>query len=598
MINNRMSINGGKITSGSAFTNSGGSPSRIIQKANSQQIVANSFGNSASLGVSSVMNFGAPSHSTFLSGFVPEAAEQSLTPHYREIYYYDNIAGSTVDIKSTFPFSNHTLVGLPSADLKAFSESMSRMNIRQLFQEVSLSYLTDSAFVGSLIFEQSSKSFKDVLMHDYLSCNISTKPFHSLDPLISVDSSGVLNQFLGSSSPFKDSLLSGYPPELLNRFRSGHVDLDPLTTLYVGRRGGRARTSVSYLKRILPVYLLEKILYRGTLMEANRRQRATTHIMAGDDNWIPTEDELQNILTDFQRTDLDPLGAWVVTRNGLQVQDIRPGGDFWKWTETFDIFTPYKLRALGISEAFLSGDASFATAETALSVFLQDADAYRQELTYAVLTNKVFPILAVLHGLYKDPKAAKDSNTAQGLMFNLNNQSNLKLPTMRWHKSLESQDLSGQWDMLDKLSEKGFNIPLKMLAAAAGVDITSLMSEMEEDLEIRKTFQSLQDRIKSESPDTEDPGEGSEQIEFSALPRTLASPLKRKVPLLARKFDDSRPIGVVSKSGNQIHAVANESRHVKRSNENILKAMKSLSDPNRRKEVNEKVRSVLASNRR
>jgi hypothetical protein len=351
---------------------------------------------------------------------------------------------------------------------------------------------------------------------------------------------------------------------------------------------------VSYLKRLLPVYLLDKILYRGTLMEAHKRQRATTHIMAGDDNWIPTDTELQGMLEDFQKTDLDPLGAWVVTRNGISVQDIRAGGDFWKWTDTFDILTPYKLRALGISEAFLSGDASYATAEAAISVFLQDADAFRQEMTYSILTNKVFPILAVLHGLYRDPSKAANNDSVEGLMKNLSNQRNLKIPQIRWHKSLEGTDAASQWDMLDKLSEKGFNIPMKMLAAAAGLDITVLMSEMAEDVEVRKKMQALSDNIKEHSPDTEDEsqGDGGSSMEFSALPRTLDSPIKRKMPLLAREFDTNKQIGIMSKSGKVIHAVPNERSHQQKVNNNIVKAMRALQDPHHRKSVFDKVQSV------
>jgi hypothetical protein len=582
MLNNRLSVSAGNIVTRQQL------PSSLT--AGKKQITANLASSMSGIGgVSSIAAYGAPSFSTFLQGFVPDQVEQSLVPHYREIYYYDSVGGSAVDLKSHFPFSDFTLVGLDSKDLFPFSESMSRLNMQTLFQEISTAYLVDSAFVGSLIFDSDSKAFKDVLMHDYLSASFTTRPFHSLDPMISVNSSYNLQNFLNSDSPYKDFLLAGYPKSLLDRYSAGSVTLDPLTTLYVPRRvGSRDRLSVSYLKRILPVYLLDKILYRGTLMEAHKRQRATTHIMAGDENWIPNDSELQGILEDFQRTDLDPLGAWIATRNGIQVSDVRQGGDFWKWTDTFDIMTPFKLRALGISEAFLSGDASYSTAEAALTLFQDEAEAHRQHLTYSVLTNKIFPIIAILHGMYRVPSEAGSNDTAEGLMKNLSNQRNLKLPTVRWHKSLEGKDAASQWDMLEKLSEKGFSVPMKMFAAAAGIDITTLLSELNEDADIRKSMQEAAEKIKSQTPSTEP--EESESVEFSALPRMVSSPIKRKPPLLSREVDQSKPIGVLSKSGKVVHAVPNERSHQTKINNNLVKAMQALADPNHKESVRKKLR--------
>ena len=539
----------------------------------------------------STMNFGAPGFSTMLQGFVPDTNEASLTPHYREIYYYDSVGGATVDMMSTFPFSDYTLVGLESADLAAFSESMSRMNMRSLFQSISNCYMVDGAFIGSLIFDSNTRSFQDMLVHDYMSSSFSTKPFHALDPVITVNSSYQLSNFLSSNSPYVDQLLGSYPRQLIDKYASGSVVLDPLTTVYIPRQGLRDRNSISYLKRILPVYLLEKTMYRGTLMETSRRQRSTSHIKVGGENWIPTDEEMGATLAEFQRTDLDPLGAWIITRQDVDVQDVRIAGEFFKWQDTFETFTPYKLRALGISEAFLSGDASYATAEAAVSVFMEHADAYRQNITYQLFTSKIFPILSVLHGLYRDPSKVKDSGTPEGLMQNISNQRNLKIPTVRWHKSLEGKDEASQWDILTKLDEQGIPVPLKMLLAAAEIDPTTLFSELSEDVDLRKKLKDVKDRIANAGAqvgEAEEDSDGDGDMRFSALPHTASSPLVRKRPLLSRTFSD-KPIGVISKSGNSIHAVANETRHKKKMNEHLLQAMKSLKDPHHRQQVRNRV---------
>ena len=94
----------------------------------------------------------------------------------------------------------------------------------------------------------------------------------------------------------------------------------------------------------------------------------------------------------FQATEADPLGAWIATRNNIQVSEFRTAGDIWKWYETSESLTPMKLRALGISDAFLSGDASYASSESAYSTFVETVDSYRTHLTNKIFYNKIFPL--------------------------------------------------------------------------------------------------------------------------------------------------------------------------------------------------------------
>jgi len=550
----------------------------------------------------SVNTFGGPNFTTMFQGIIPEFNETGLIPYYRDIYYHDPVAGAAVDISSTFPFSDMSLSGLESKDLSIYNECLSRINVRTFLQEVSNNYLIDGQFTGSLIYDDTRKVFQDVLVHDALNTTVGRQPFHALDPVIKVNSSNVLNQMMSADSPYLDSVLTGYPMGVIDRFRQGTVVLDPLTTMFIPRKGAMDRTSVSYLKRIMPMYMLEKVLYRGTLTEAQKRQRPTSHIKTGDDTWIPTDEEMQGILSEFQRSELDPLGAWIITRQGVEVNDIRPPGDMWRWTDIIDIMVPYKLRALGISEAFLSGEASYATAEAAITVFLDSMDAYRQMLTYRIFTRKIFPIIAVIHGMYKDSSQRIPMRDTAGILANLSNHKNLKIPSVNWFKSLTGKDADSQWDMLDKLSEKGFTIPLKMWAAAASVDITSLMQDLEEDQKIKETIETLTGK-KAESigvhedSDTNEFDDVSEEPDGGALARVMRSGTKllsnrvqsRRIPLLAREMNPE--LASMSKSGGVRHSIVRESMSAKKSNETIVKALKNLSDPHYRASVRSKVKA-------
>lgn len=594
MLKNRLNILGGKIVP--SYTPSG--PTPVVA---SKKVTANYIPSTAGSPMNVAM-FGGPSFQTLFSGILPDTNERAMIPYYRDMYYYDPVAGATVDIMSSFPFSDLTLVGLDNEELTPFADTCARLNVRSLTQEISLSYLVDGDFAGTLVYDKTNKVFQDVLMHDSANILVSTQPFYSLDPVITVNTAQQLNQYLNNNSPFLESVLGTYPRNLIDVFRSGSVVLDPLTTLYLARRGAKDRTAVSYLKRLLPIYMLEKILYRGTLIEATKRQRSTSHVTAGDDVWEPTVAEMNNLLAQFQQTELDPLGAWIITRNGVNVNEIRQAGDIWKWNDVVDGLTPLKLRALGTSEAFLSGDASYGNAEAAISVFMDNADSYRQFLTYKIFTTKIFPIIAVFHGLYKDKSRAKPPNSAANIMFNAANYKNLKIPTVRWHKPLMGNDYSSQLDMLEKLSEKGFTVPLKMWAAAAGVEISSLIADLEEDRSIKEKIA----QITGKNPDAIGESQESEEEMFASVkPRDTKSKVDgsysakdkgkvRRVPLLAREMPDS---GVyrVSKSGNKKHTIFNERKASARMNDILVAAVKALNDPNHRESVRKKVDAKVRS---
>lgn len=588
MFNTRLTVNAGSVVQKNPLPQ-GVKPAAVGTKVEANWIRP-TIGNPIS-----TQTFGGPNFTTMFQGILPEYNEVGLIPYYRDIYYHDPVAGAAVDISTTFPFSDLALTGLDSEDLQAYNETLSRLNFRTLMSEIAMGYLVDGLSTNTLVYDHKREVFQDVLQHDALNTSITPQPFHSLDPVIKVNSAHVLNQLINAGSPYLDSILESYPPGVVDIYRNGTVVLDPLTTLFVGRKGPSDREYVSYLKRIMPMYMLEKVLYRGTLTEAHKRQRSTSHIMVGTENWIASDNEMQGILQEFQRSELDPLGAWIVTREGVQVNEIRPAGEMWKWTDLVDTMVPYKLRALGISEAFLSGDASYATAETAITVFLDSMDAFRQLITYRVFTKKIFPLIAILKGFYKDPSKKEDMNSVAAVIANLNNHKNLRIPQVNWFKSLNGKDTESQWDMLDKLSEKGFTIPLKMWAAAASVDITSLLQDLQEDQEIKEKLEQVTGQraesigVHEDSADSQqelgEPGPGDELASLlKSGTRSLANSVQRKrVPLLSRKMDPQ--MAAISKSGKVKHSIVREGVHSKKVNDNIIKAMKALQDPNHRASV-------------
>lgn len=361
MFKSRVSVANGVLQRRSQSTNPGASsvPQYLSKGAGAQQPAPHKVSASVDGGMTSVGMFGGVQFSTMFRGIIPDNSsdDSQLGTLLRDIWHYDNVGGSAVDLQCGLAFSNWTLTGADQEVSEVYADALARLDMRIMLPQISRNFLVDGAFIGTLLFDPQTNGFQDVLVHDRFNATISPQPLFAVDPVVVVNSANNLKQFMASYSPYADMTLRGYPRKILENFMNGSNVLDPVTTLMALRKGTQDSACVSYLRRLLPMYMLEKTLFRGTLTEASKRQRATTQIVMGSDTWEPTVQEMMEYTQKFQMSDMDPLGAWVATRQGVALNDIRPAGEIWKWTDSADVLVPYKLRALGISEAFLSSDA-------------------------------------------------------------------------------------------------------------------------------------------------------------------------------------------------------------------------------------------------
>jgi hypothetical protein len=553
-----------------------------------------------------------------LTGLVDDTQEHLLHKFYRDIYYYDAIAGSAVDLQSSLPFSDFDLTGADEKQLDTFTSAIERLNFRTNNRSISSNFMVYGAFTGTFVYDRRYKIFTDLLPYDMQDCTFEYMPFSSMDPVITVNPGPELKKFLTSNEPAVEALRKNVPTTLINQMSQGSFVLDPLTTLYLSRKPIDSFKPTSYYKRILPLYILEKTLFRGTLVEAGKRQRSLLHVEAGDENWEPTPEELQALVALFQQADLDPLGPIIATRNGINATEARQGGDFWKVTDIWDITNAMKLRALGISETFLSGEQSYATAEVALSVFIENLKSFRDYYTQAIFYNKLFPIIAAVNNFKNTDKrgiSAPNNVSTSTMGFKVNDASNYLIPGIRWHKSLEPNNDRDTMDMLDRLAEKNFPVTMRMLAAAGGLRLENIENELDEDLKIRREFAEYQRKVAEMQGGLEDNmggdmgGGGGEEdyLNSNGLPSgdsgdvaddlggeiaaafadNRFGPGLRKVPLLSREFGEQGEVIGRTKTGKKKY-IHNQRDAKQKENAALVKAMHNLSDPSYYKAVVER----------
>ncbi len=436
---------------------------------------------------------------------------------YRDMYYHDPVAGCVVDLYSTLPFSEFTLSGAQDKYLEPANEVIERLNFRTIFPQATTDYLVTGSFLSSMLFNRSTRTFEDLMTHRIDNAEVNPLPFVSQDPIIKMTVPEEIRETLKLDSPRITALRNRLGNDFFDQLLGETLELDPLSTIYVPRRSFSFGGGTSMYKRILPLFLIEKNLYRGTIIESGKRQRGIMHLQLGDgDQWEATPEDMDAALELFQNADADPLGAIVATRLGVMVDELRAGGDFWKVTDIWDQTTQFKLRALGMSEAFLSGEANYSTMEGSLTVMLESLRSYRDHMTRCTLYNKVFPLVSMLNG-FKKTRAGRIVKSNEDLMAGdieqrlrvQNDGSRLFIPQVHWNKALKPEGDQAYMDMLTAMRDNGIPVPIRALAAAGGFNLDNLLAQSEEDLAITRrlaVYKKELDKAQGKSADGGDMG--------------------------------------------------------------------------------------------
>ena len=532
---------------------------------------------------------GADVKASMLSGIIDEEERgvKSLQGIYRDIYHHDHLAGATVDLKAAVPWSDMTLIGMDDEKLDVFYENIDRLNMQSLHFEMSVDHLVTGAFIGMLVYNEqvSDKGFSDVMPFDYGDCEVLPVPLYSRDPIITLNISEEMQKFINDTSPDAEAIRRNMPPQMVENIKDAKaVDLDSLSTIYLPRATmSTVQTGVSLYRRILPIWLYERILYRGTLTDATRRQKSTLHIQVGSETWTPTDDELQNYMRTFQETEQDPISSYVATLNDVQTSEILPPGSDLRWTDMAQSMSEMKLMALGSSAAFLQGEANFSTQDIAISTFLESVATFRSYITHKFYYGKLFPLIAYFNDYYVDDKkketsafgSSKEARRLQALHVELNDSRKLEYPSIQWRKLLRPEANRDYLDTLQLLEERGVPIPVRMLAAVGGLDMEQLMKDMEGDKALRDKIKQL----KPPPPPDPDGGGGG----FASLEEGTVLPPARETAALSNILnrpyrEEDREVFEFSRTGRK-KWVVDQHRRGRQVNEKIAASMRRLSNP-------------------
>lgn len=449
---------------------------------------------------------------TSLLDDITPKSDAILMQLFEMIYERDAVAGPATDLISTLPWSDWSLSGIKDPGImRAYEDAMEMFDPANTMPELTREYLAYGRYITSLLFDTDQGTWKGMIPHNPKFATITPVPIRGFDPLIDIAPSPEMKAFIESKDKRLELAKRMMPEKMLKEFKKGSAQLDPITTLFVPRKVTTTDwKGTSMFMRILPYYAIEKALVQSTISAARRRTRSILHLTVGvDGSWEPQPEELDAVTSLFQASEEDPVGAIIATRSGIEANEVRSGSDFWKISEEADFLKTAKLNSFGLSESFLTGEASYNTMEASLSVFMENIKCLRAKLEKATFEDKIFDVIARSQGFVRK----KEADLAHGVRTSLGTsleeamripKRELLIPKIHWTKNLSPESDNNYLDLLKSANEAGLPITLKMIASAAGVDLKDLEQTLEEDKQIRERFK----KYKPAPPAGEEGGDG------------------------------------------------------------------------------------------
>ena len=423
--------------------------------------------------------------------------EIGLMQLFERIYQSDAVAGPAVDLISTIPWSDWALTGIKDPSImRAYEDAMEMINPIVTMPLWTKEFLTYGRFVSTMLYDSAQGSWRGLIPHNPKYVQIQPTPIYGFDPLIDLIASPEMSAMLNSKDKRWYLAKSTLPDKMIKDLKKGTYPLEPLSTLFVPRRVTMSDwKGTSMFMRILPYWAIEQALMNSTISSARRRTRSILHITVGrEGQWEPEAEDLDSVTTLFQATEEDPVGAIIATRDGISANEVRSGADFWKISEESDYLKGMKLNAFGLSETFLTGEASYSTVDATLSVFMENIKYMRMLLETKVFEEKVFDVIARANGFVRRKEAdrahgVRTSLAASGMSLREGMKiprKDLMLPQIHWTKNLSPESDANYIEILKSIQEQGVPIPIKRWAAAGGLDLEDIENQLEEDKEIRE----------------------------------------------------------------------------------------------------------------
>lgn len=416
---------------------------------------------------------------------------------FRIMFARGAIEGPVVETIAEMCWSDFDLAGIrDNTILDTFWAAKDAVRPDRYLEDMTKEYLVIGRVVVQMILDAQAGIWSDMVIHDADYLDVGPIPRTGYMPKIDLIPSPEMQAWVKSQDSRDVDSRKGMPKEMLEALAQNQpIPLDPKTTAYLPRRSYFNDVfGTSFYVRNIPLWGLEKSLINATLTGHRRRSGPITQIRVGSEQWEPTPDQIEALVTAYTSAEEDSVSSTIGTRYDVDFTQIRGSlAEMWKWQDEWSFLQEAKLKMFGVSESLLMGDANIDTT-TSPTIFMERLKAHRKYIVDTFLIQKFFRGLATIHNFRRRSKAELDHRIIVD-----DDEHDLILPTLIFHKNLDSTADIARADLLEKMEEVGLPVSLaEWNRTLGGGELADRMRGAVNDLDFRlqaMKFQQLKQQI-------------------------------------------------------------------------------------------------------
>lgn len=306
---------------------------------------------------------------TIIHDWIPEDT-RTLNKLVRLIYLTDPVTGPAIDFYREVPFGPVALSGIRDEKrLQFYTDAIDALHLDRYLSYLAGDILVDGRLIVHLLLNESAGMFTDLIIHDSDYVEIQHSPIQGEEPIIDLLVPDEYRLWATSPDPRIRAQRDRMDQRLVKLMAAGAtIPLSPANTIFVPRKmSAKDYTGTSLIMRVLPIIAIEWAYLSAETTGLRRKAAPWTVATVGiEDKWEPTPDEMLAIQDMLVAAEEDPVGAKLIFRNGVELNQMGGPDDHAKWLEHWPTFKEAKLQGLGMNEAFATGEASWCLPGSAL----------------------------------------------------------------------------------------------------------------------------------------------------------------------------------------------------------------------------------------
>lgn len=469
----------------------------------------------------------------------------------RWFFDHDEFIGAVLELHAELPHSRAEIMCEDKMIKQHVEDCFDKTQLFSKLPFIDLEYMKVGETFIHTPWDDNYGMWSHIIIHNPDFVEVTASPFVEDSYIIELIPDDELKAIVNSTKPQDQQLKRRLPIEVIKRVTSGrNLILKEEEVTHLARRSNPYDLrGTSILDRLFRLLMYEDKLREAQITIADNFIYPLKLFKLGDPQkgWIPNESHQQALAQMLQQASLDPNFA-LIYHYGLQVEYLTVSDKVMRLDPEWNEINNKKAIALGVSQQFITGETTYASANVGLQTQLARYKAKRDLFEISWIRNKFLKVMAERNEWYRRDKKELVGNyrvtrSAQEKM------ERLIIPKLVWHKKLMMRDDQAFLTFLHNVYANGKG-PLSSITLLQAMGL-----EIEDELTRKKIQEELEDRY---GVYVQPPAGGS-----SGLP-SLGAKLKNMITRQGKAteesavLDNSEFTGYANESKNYLSKTAQE----------------------------------------